>query len=386
MLTDTQLGALVSLVALIVGLGSLPIALLADRWGRVRSITAMAILWGLATVGCGLSQNYAQLATARAFVGLGEAGYGGAGGAILFHVFPKRRHALVGAAFLAAALFGSVGGVLAGGLISARYGWRMAFIAVGVIGLLIAAAYPLVVRDYQTVPLVRRDATGALQRPMSFIDSIREIFATRTAVLTYLASGFQMFVIGSVNAWIPTYMSRSYGLAPDEAAVQAGVVVLAAGVGMILCGWTIDRLGVRNAQNKLRLPAAYCLLSCVLLGSAFALPPGAVQYGMIIAGMFIAGAHTGAAGAVINDVTHPGLRATALATIVLGNNILGLAPGPLAVGALSDAFGLQFALTVVPLMSVLSAACFLLAARRYAYDAGRCEALVAGTETAPATA
>ncbi len=60
-LTDTQLGALVSVVALIVGVGSIPIALLADRWGRVKSITAMAGLWGLATIGCGLSQNYGQL-------------------------------------------------------------------------------------------------------------------------------------------------------------------------------------------------------------------------------------------------------------------------------------------------------------------------------------
>ena len=73
-LTDTQLGALVSIVALIVGVGSIPIALLADRWGRVKSITAMAGLWGIATVGCGLANNYGQMLAARAMVGLGEAG------------------------------------------------------------------------------------------------------------------------------------------------------------------------------------------------------------------------------------------------------------------------------------------------------------------------
>ena len=383
-LSDTQLGALVSVVALIVGMGSLPIALAADRWGRVRSITVMAGLWGIATVGCGLAQNYGQMMFARAMVGLGEAGYGSAGSAILYHVFPKRRHAVVGAAFLAAALFGTVGGVVAGGVIAAHYGWRTAFIGVGIAGLLLVAVYPFVVRDYETVPLLKTDATGAPPRRMRIGETVREIFATRTALLTYVASGSQMFVHGAVVAWIPTYMSRYYGLAADQAAMQAAVVVLVAGVGMITTGWTVDKLGIRDTRNKLRVPAAYCLLSVVLLGTAFALPPGMLQFGTILVGMFVAGAHTGATGAVISDVTHPGLRATALATVVLGNNLIGLAPGPLVVGALSDAFGLRFALAIAASAGVVAAICFLFAARAYAHDAGRCEAWVTGAATARA--
>ena len=50
----------------------------------------MAFVWCLATVACGLAQNYAQLLSARAFVGLGEAAYGAAGGALLAHVFPRQ--------------------------------------------------------------------------------------------------------------------------------------------------------------------------------------------------------------------------------------------------------------------------------------------------------
>src|SRR5690606_7279249 len=92
-----------------------------------------------------------------------------------------------------------------------------------------------------------------------------------------------------------------------------------------------------------------------------------------LAGVFVAGAHTGAAGAVISDVTHPGLRATALATVVLGNNLLGLAPGPIIVGALSDAYGLKHALTVAPFVCLAATACFLAGARHYPHDAGRFE-------------
>jgi MFS family permease len=202
---------------------------------------------------------------------------------------------------------------------------------------------------------------------------VRELFATRTAIFTYLGSGFQMFIFGVINAWMPSYMSRYYGLAPDQAALQAAVVVLVAGVGMIACGWVVDRLGTRDIRNKLRVPAVFATVSCVLLVLAFALPAGAPQFGLILAGMFIAGAHTGASGAVLSDVTHPGLRATALATAVLGNNLLGLAPGPVIVGSLSDAYGLKFAMTIAPLVCLAATACFAMAAKCYQRDAGRFE-------------
>jgi MFS family permease len=370
-LSDTQLGALVSVVALIVGVTSIPIALLADRWGRVKSITAMAGMWGLATIACGLSRSYGQMMVSRALVGLGEAGYGSAGGAILAHVFPKRRHAMIMGAFLAASLFGSVGGVIVGGVVSTHLGWRHAFIGAGVAGLLLVAVYPFVVRDYRTVALVKPAAGGAAARHMTVGETVRELFVARTAVFTYLASGCQMFILGVVNAWMPSYMSRYYGLAPDRAAVQAAVVVLVAGIGMIVCGWSVDRLGQRDLRNKLRVPALYAASACVLLVVAFALPPGPLQYALILAGVFVCGGHTGAAGAVVSDVTHPGLRATAFAVLVLGNNLLGLAPGPVVVGALSDAYGLRLALGVAPLMCLAASAFFLLASRHYARESGR---------------
>ncbi len=262
-----------------------------------------------------------------------------------------------------------MGGVIAGGIISTHFGWRHAFVGVGAAGLLLVLCYPLVVRDYQTVALVKKDASG--QRRMRVGEIVRELFVTRTAIFTYLGSGFQMFIMGVVIAWIPSYMSRYYGLAPDRAAMQAGLVVLVAGVGMIACGWLVDRRGLRDIRNKLRVPAVFAVTACVLLVLAFAQPPGPLQYVLILAGMFVAGGHSGAAGAVISDVTHPGLRATALATVVLGNNLLGLAPGPVIIGRLSDAYGLKFALSLAPLVCLLAAACFLMAARHYQGDGGR---------------
>ncbi len=370
-LTDAQLGALVSVVALVVGVASIPIALLADRWGRVRSITVMAALWCFATIGCGLAQNHTQLLVTRGLVGLGEAGYGAAGGAILANVFPPERRSMVLGAFLAASLFGSVAGVAVGGALSVQFGWRMAFIAVGAASLLLVVLYPLVVRDYETVPLTpeETDLDGVRRASSAGLRGIvRELFRFRTVVLAYCGSGLQMFILGALIAWLPSFFARGYGLPPDKAGLQAATVVAVLGVGMIVGGGLADRLGRKDPRNKLRMPALYALVTFVLLTAAFALPPGPLQMAVLYAGVFLAGGHSGASSAAVMDVVHPGLIATAAATVVLFNNLLGLAPGPWIVGRLSDVFDLQTALMLAPAVSLAAAGCFLLAARHYPRD------------------
>src|SRR3954465_4136022 len=114
-LSDTQLGALTSVVALTVGLLAVPLSLLGDRWGRVRSIVLMAVIWSLATLGSAVAANYEQLMLARVFIGVGEAAYGSVGLAVVLAVFPAYRRASFAGAFLAGGSFGSVLGVALGG-------------------------------------------------------------------------------------------------------------------------------------------------------------------------------------------------------------------------------------------------------------------------------
>ena len=156
-LSDKELGALTAVVSITVAVFAFPIALLADRWSRVKSIAVMAAVWSLATIACGLSRSYGQLLAARAVIGLGEAGYGAAGGALLTSMFPAARRATVVGGFLAAAVVGSVLGVALGGVITARWGWQAAFGVVGLPGLVLAILF-LLVRDYRTVPLTDPEA------------------------------------------------------------------------------------------------------------------------------------------------------------------------------------------------------------------------------------
>ena len=152
-LSDKQLGALVSVVSVTVALGALPVALFADRASRVKSIVAMATVWSLATISCMLARAATASCSRRAsLVGLGEAGYGSVGAALIASHFPSRMRGALLAGFFASASVGSVLGVMLGGLIAARWGWQAAFGVVGVPGLVLALLY-LKVRDYRTVAL-----------------------------------------------------------------------------------------------------------------------------------------------------------------------------------------------------------------------------------------
>ncbi|MGJ7506452.1 MFS transporter [Variovorax sp. GT1P44] len=369
-LSDAQLGMLVSVVSLTVGVLTVPISLIADRWGRVKSITLMAIVWCLATIACGLAQSHGQLLTARAFVGLGEAAYGAAGAALLAHVFPAKQRAAVLGAFLSASLFGSVLGVVVGGAVAAQSGWRMAFFAVGAPGLVLALIYPFVVRDYQTAALPG-DRKETASTSMDLRRIAREVFASRAGNFAYLASGLQMAMPALLIAWLPTYFVRFYAMDVKKAALMAGVAVLASGVGMIFGGGLADRLSARHPERRALVPAIYSTLTAMILIAAFALPPGPVGLGLIFLGALFAAAQGGCSAAIACDVTHPGVRATVAATLTLANNLIGLAPGPLIVGVLSDVVGLQRALTLTPLLALAAAVCFVLVSRSYAADVAR---------------
>jgi predicted MFS family arabinose efflux permease len=362
-LDDRDLGALVGIVPLIVGLAAWPVAWLADRWGYVRSIVAMATLWCVATVLCGLSQTPGQMLLARAAVGFGEAGYGAVGAAMLSAVFPPSRLSAVQGTFQSGAVFGSAVGIAAGGMIAATHGWQAAFIWVGAASLLLVALYPALVREP-----AREHAPGSSGSRIGLRQAFRLVLSPRSARFLYVGSGMQVLVLAVLAAWLPSFLVREYALPVDQAGLRGGTMILLAGVGMIVGGVFADRGARTSRVRKLQLAAAYTTTTFALLTIAFALPPGRAQLVLLCAGTFAAGCHAGAITAAIIDVTHPAVRATGIATLALFNNLIGLAPGPYLVGLLSDATNLKTAMTVAPVAGLLAAACFLLAARSYDAD------------------
>jgi MFS family permease len=363
-LSDTRLGAIVSIVPTIVALGVVPLSFLADRWGRVKSIFLMALIWSLATIACAFAGSYEQLLGARGVVGLGEAAYGTAGAALIASLFPARVRSTMLGAFLAAAVLGSIVGVMLGGTIAARWGWQVAFGVAGVPGLILAILFRLLVHDSET-PLA---ASGA-GRTVPARSLVQQLLRTRTVLVTSVGGGMQLLVVAATYAWLPSYLNRYYGLPSDQAGIKTAFVVLVGGLGAVLCSIIADRLSRRLVCGRLYVPAAAAITTTVLIGSAFALTsPGKLQLWLIAAGGLVMTGSIGPIVAVVIDVSHPGLRATATAVLSLIQNIVGLAGGPLVAGVLADAYGLQYAMSVVPAFSLVAAAMFAVAARTYVAD------------------
>lgn len=364
-LSDSQLGLLSGIVALMVGLLTFPLSLLADRFGRVRSLVLMAALWSLATLGCGLAQSYPQMFIARFLVGVGEAAYGSVGIAVVVAVFPRDMRATLAGAFMAGGMFGSVLGMALGGVLAQHLGWRWAFAGMALFGLVLAALYPLIVKEARIAPRCAQPAPGKASRPL------RSLYNSRSVIAAYVGSGLQLFVGGTVIVWMPSYLNRYYAMGTDRAGAVAAVIVLCSGIGMILCAMLCDRFGRQRPDRKISLAIGYCLGSCALLSLAFALPAGTAQLVLIGLGMMIAAGTNGPSSAMVANLTHAAVHGTAFATLTLANNLLGLATGPLITGRVSDLIGLQAAFQLVPLMSIGAALVFFLAKRHYQPDMER---------------
>jgi predicted MFS family arabinose efflux permease len=365
-LTDTQLGSLTSIVALTVGLLAVPLSLLGDRWGRSKAIVAMGALWSIATLGSALAANYQHMMLARFFIGLGEAAYGSVGLAVVLMVFaPSKRASLTGA-FMAGGSFGSVLGVFLGGILAVQLGWRWSFAVMAIIGLVLVALYWLLVNDDK---LSRSQHPGNVPAgPVAAAPrraKLRTLVSTPAVICAYVGSGLQLFVVGALFAWMPSYLGRAYHLAPNKAAVGAAGFILLMGAGMIICGIITDRLTKRVPIRKWTTALVYASLSLVLLPLGFAQAPGTLQLALVAAGAFFAAGTTGPAGAMVANLTPASIRSTAFGTLTLANNLLGLAAGPLVVGILADRMGLVDAMKIVPLISIPAIIALLIGRRAY---------------------
>jgi len=372
-LSDKQLGALVSAVSVTVALGAVPIALVADRMSRVKSIVAMATVWSLASISCMFTRNYGQLLAARAVVGLGEAGYGSVGAALIASHFPARMRGALMAAFFSAASVGSVLGVLLGGVIAAKWGWRAAFGIVGLPGLVLALFY-LAVRDYRTVALTPRIEKATRSTRGTARAIVGRLMRSRTLLWVCIGAPAQLILVSAIWAWLPSFLNRVHGLAPDQAAMRAALVVLCGALGSVFWGAVADRAGRRRPAAKLHATAMVCVASAAVIALAFGAPhigialSAQAQFALLAFGGFLMTCTVGVVAAVVIDVVHPGIRATGASVLSLFQNLLGLAAGPFIAGLLSDAWTLQHALVAMPVFGLLAAWAFVVASRSYERD------------------
>jgi MFS family permease len=162
-------------------------------------------------------------------------------------------------------------------------------------------------------------------------------------------------------------------LAEAEAGVKSGAVMLLALVGSPLGGFLSDRWLKRRANARPLFAALTTLVSAVILFVALTFFDGAVRYfGILLVGLTII-AFLPAAAAITQDVVHPGLRAVSYALCVLIQNLLGSSTGPIVVGSISDAHGIETAISLLPISLVVGACFFFGASFYYANDLEKVE-------------
>ncbi|MFF9403433.1 MFS transporter [Streptomyces sp. NPDC014646] len=370
LLSDAQLGSLSGIVALMVGVLAFPLSLLADRWGRVKSLVIAALVWSLATLGCAVSASYGQMFLGRFIVGVGEAAYGSVGIAVVLSVFPIRLRATLAGAFMAGGSFGSVLAVSAGGALAQAYGWRWAFGVMGIFGLVLTVLYGLVVTEKRLGSASGKHGSTS-GKHASVRTLLPRLFSSVSVICAYIGSGMQLFIAMALLAWMPSFLNRYYSMASAKAGLVAGVFALISGTGMILGGVVADRLSRRAGSRKWTVAIACSLGSLVLLMTGFHLPTGSLQLMLIAAGTLVAAGTSGPAAAMVANLTPAAIAATAMATLTLANSLLGLAPGPAVTGVLADHIGLLGALQVVPLVSLAGCAAFVIGKSFYERDLRR---------------
>jgi MFS family permease len=342
-LSDTQLGLLTGLAfALFYTTCGIPVAWLSDRHRRVSIMALACAIWSLFTVGCGFAQNFTQLALSRVMVGMGEAGGSPPSYSLISDYFPKDERGTGLAIYSLGVPAGSALGAAIGGWVAAQFGWRAAFIAVGLPGVVLALAMLLIIREPERGGL--DCATTATSSRPALIGSIRAFFADRTLALTALSSGLSAFVGYAMLSWNPSLLERVKGMSLAEVAVWYSLILGITGiVGTFAAGWLVDRLGKRDPRWYAWVPAlAFVIglpsLAGIILARSWPIALGFIAIPALLNNMYLAPAL-----AVVQNGTPPERRTMAGATLLFVLNLIGLGGGPIYVGWISDLAKAHFA-------------------------------------------
>lgn len=368
-ISHTQSGLLVSAVYWAIVILTFPISILVDRWSRTKTIGVMAIMWSFATALCALTGNFVQLFMARMLIGVGEAGYAPGGSAMISGLYPVDKRARMMGLWNASIPLGSAIGVLLGGIIAVKLGWKHAFGIVAIPGLIVAILF-LFVKDYKTVDLSFYDKNSNKIK-MERKDIIKEFITKPSVLLTYLGMAAVVFVTTSMLTWLPTYFEKMRNISQETAGKMASSVMVLALVGAPLGGFLTDLWRKSKDNARLLFPTFSTLLSAIVLFLALVIFKGTVQYVVfLIFGVLVLAFISGAA-SVTQDVIHPGLRATSYAIAVVVQNLLGASTAPVVMGKIYDLTNIRTALSVLPFVLLLGALLFWIGSRHYVRDLGK---------------
>ncbi|MBP2859088.1 MFS transporter [Dickeya oryzae] len=382
MLSDTSLSLLQGFAfTLFYSLLSLPLGRIIDRTNRRNLLLAGVAIWSLATIACGLANNYPQLFIARIVVGIGEATLAPAAYSMIADSFPPQKRGAALGTFTSGTYLGIGIAVLLGGIVigfiaghdhvslwlfgSVRP-WQAAFIAVGLPGIIVVALLLTLREPVRTLPVQLRQKGTA---DPALIWARKKARLLAPVMLGYTLMGLATFGSGT---WVPSLMIRIHHWSAQQAALYYGLALMVFGTaGGILSGIVADKwLSRKNygARVDLSTLCAICWLPMIVAASL-------VSDGWVSLAFFgIASCFSSAVNCLgptaVQDIVPPYLRGQVTALFFFVVNLLGLGIGPTAVALVTDQiFGghpeaLRFAIPIVAIPAAIAGVLLLFYGRK----------------------
>jgi len=263
-LSATGFGIAVSAFFWIYAPIQLAVGWLCDRFSVYRLLAGGLALWSLSTMAMGLVGSLAGLVVLRLLLGVGESiAFPGSSKIICRHVPPARR-GIANAAIAAGIALGPALGTLAGGLITANYGWRPMFVLFGLATLLWLAPWSIVLRALPPEPAHE----GGRRSPLPQLVRTRALWSTSFGHFA-INYGFYFLL-----AWLPLYLVQQRGLSIERMTLLATAVYAAQAATALLLGWSCDRQVAAGrdagAACRLLIIAGISLLGLAIIGIAIA--------------------------------------------------------------------------------------------------------------------
>ena len=342
-LSDGQLGILAGFAyGIFFALAALPFGIAVDTRNRRNLMAAALTLWSGATALCSLATGFWTLAIGRAAVGAAEAGGSPTGMSLLSDYFKEdRRATAIGIWYLSSGI-GLAIAFIVGGMIVQTVGWRWAFVAAGVPGLVLAPILLLTVRE---------PARGAHDEPAALEGEqlpLRRRIPLLTAQPGLLYCIVAIFLIAAgiygMSTWLTTFLIRVHGLPIARAGLLIAIAYGGLGsIGGFLAGWVIDlinkkRGGFDPARTALFGATIPLLTAFTGVGTVMLHDLDHMLVLMMTCG-FLSASYNGPIYAVIVTIAGPRLRGLAVSLVQLGANLFGVGAGTYLIGAVSDYVG-----------------------------------------------
>lgn len=369
-LSDTELGLLSGVAfAIFYATLGLPVAMWADRGNR-RDIIVIALgLWSAMTALCGLAQSFIQLLLFRIGVGVGEAGSNPPSHSMISDLFPPDERATAMGIFAAGANLGVLIGFPVGGWLNQLYGWRTAFLAVGMPGLVLAVIVAFTVREPERG--MADHLAGKTARAPSLWAVCAYMLNSRALVLVLLAGTTATFVAYAAVAWLPAYLLRTFDVQSGFVGTALSIMMGGVGAAGTFSGGLIaDRLAKRDPRWRVWFASVALLFGLPFLIAMLFAEDFRVAIALYAIPAFVGIIYLGPTFALVQGLVPVHMRSVAASINLFIGNLIGLGLGPLTVGILSDLYAtttgaasLRYAILTVSLLWIVAAVLFYLSGK-----------------------